>query len=148
MDRKQASLKMYHAHRLFLQKLISRQLMDSRLSEFETRELFALEMLGAKPWISMSELSSFLNTAANTMTGIVNRMVRRKLVQRRNSEKDRRVVEIALTESGELIYQEYLSLHLEYVEGLMQVLTDQETEQYLALMEKMVSQLESLEGDS
>ena len=139
---------MYHAHRLFLQKLISRQLMDSRLSEFETRELFALEMLGAKPWISMSELSSFLNTAANTMTGIVNRMVRRKLVQRRNSEKDRRVVEIALTESGELIYQEYLSLHLEYVEGLMQVLTDQETEQYLALMEKMVSQLESLEGDS
>ena len=148
MDRKQASLKMYHAHRLFLQKLISRQLMDSRLSEFETRELFALEMLGAKPWISMSELSSFLNTAANTMTGIVNRMVRRKLVQRRNSEKDRRVVEIALTESGELIYQEYLRLHLEYVEGLMQVLTDQETEQYLALMEKMVSQLESLEGDS
>lgn len=139
---------MYHAHRLFLQKLISRQLMDSRLSEFETRELFALEMLGAKPWISMSELSSFLNTAANTMTGIVNRMVRRKLVQRRNSEKDRRVVEIALTESGELIYQEYLRLHLEYVEGLMQVLTDQETEQYLALMEKMVSQLESLEGDS
>ena len=148
MDIKQASLRMYHAHRQFLQKLITNQLMNSRLSEFQTRELFALEILGAQPWISMSELASFLNTAANTMTGVVNRMVRRKLVQRRNSEKDRRVVEIALTESGERIYQEYLRLHLDYVEGLMQVLTDEESQQYITLIEKMISQFESQKGDA
>ena len=148
MDRKQLALRMFSAHRLFLQKFVSTQLMAGNISELQTREIFALESLGERPWISMSELSAILNTAANTTTGIVDRMVRRDLFLRRQSEKDRRVVEIALTEKGQEVYQAYLALHQDYIEGLMVALTQEETEQYAALIEKLVQKLKSQEGGS
>lgn len=143
MDRKQLAEKMYRTYRAFMHKLVSRIFMESNLSEFQTRELFALEILGENPWISMSELSEALSTAKNTTTGIINRMVRRKLVARRHSKEDRRVVKIALTEKGKAIWDEYLSLHLGFSEGLLAALTDAEAKQYLKLNEKIVATLDA-----
>ena len=134
---------MYQAHKLFLERLISTQLMASKLSELQTRELFALDILAESPWISMSELAEKLNAAPNTTTGIVDRMVRRQLVRRRQSEKDRRVVKIALTNKGEDIHRFYIKLHQDYTEGLLDVFTDREAQEYVTLIEKLVEKLEA-----
>ena len=143
MDRKDQAFGMYRAHRLFLQKLISTQLMGSKLSDFQTSELFTLETLGERPWISMSELAAQLGTAANTTTGIVDRMVKRHLVQRRQSDKDRRVVKIALTQKGEETYRTLLGLHKDYIEGMLDAFTDEEALHYVSLIEKLVTKLEN-----
>lgn len=143
MDRKDQAFRMYRAHRLFLQKLISTQLMGSKLSDFQTSELFTLETLGERPWISMSELAAQLGTAANTTTGIVDRMVKRHLVQRRQSDKDRRVVKIALTQKGEETYRTLLGLHKDYIEGMLDAFTDEEALHYVSLIEKLVTKLEN-----
>lgn len=148
MDRKQIALRMFIAHRLFMHKLLSNKLMTGDFSDFQTRELITLETLGENQWISMSDLAFTLNTAANTTTGIVDRLVRRKLVERRHRKVDRRVVEIGLTRPGEKLYQEYLALHMDYGEGLLEALTDEETEIYVNLIEKLVKKIESDQGET
>lgn len=133
---------MYHCHRLLIEELITSQMMVSHLSELSTQELIALERIGQEPWLSMSELSAKCRTAPNTTTGIIDRMVKKKLVRRRHSEKDRRVVMVALTEKAETIYHDYLKLHLEFNEGLLETLTDSEINEYVTLVEKLVRKLE------
>jgi DNA-binding MarR family transcriptional regulator len=57
-----------------------------------------LEQLGD---VSLSELSDKIRAQNSTVTGIVDRMEREALVERKRSTEDRRVVHIQLTEKGE-----------------------------------------------
>lgn len=71
---------------------------------------------------TMSDLTGITFQDAPTMTGIINRLVKMKLVQRTRSETDRRVVLVEATPAGtELILQieaEILQRHQECYEGL------------------------------
>jgi DNA-binding MarR family transcriptional regulator len=147
MDRKTLAEKTYHNHRAILDELIGNQLMASALSEFSPGELISLQRLGEMEWVSMRELATACFMAPNTATGVVDRMVKKGLVQRRHSETDRRVVEVNLTPSGRINFEEYLSLHLTYTEGLLAALTDSEAEQYMTLLSKIVSGLDRAGGD-
>lgn len=50
--------------------------------------------------LSLSELSEKINAQNSTVTGIVDRMEREGLVERKRSSEDRRVVHIRLTKKG------------------------------------------------
>ncbi len=50
--------------------------------------------------LSLSELSERINAQNSTVTGIVDRMEREGLVERKRSQDDRRVVHIRLTKKG------------------------------------------------
>jgi len=143
MDRKALLEKLFYYHKLLMDKLINAQVMAGNIAEMPTQELMTLEKLGMHPSISMSELAALCYLAPNTATGVVNRMVRRGLVQRRQSDKDRRVVEVALTEEGMKSYQLYLDLHFDFGAGIIKTLTDEEAQTYLKIMEKIARQLES-----
>jgi DNA-binding MarR family transcriptional regulator len=55
---------------------------------------------------SMSRLAETLDVSVASMTGIVDRMEKRGLVERRHEEKDRRVVRVYPTEAGLDIFRE------------------------------------------
>ncbi len=63
-------------------------------------QVTVLKLLEGVGDLSLSELSERIQARNSTITGIVDRMQRDGLVKRRRSERDRRVIEIVLTERG------------------------------------------------
>jgi MarR family transcriptional regulator, organic hydroperoxide resistance regulator len=64
-------------------------------------QLAVLKMLEPVGKLSLSELSWRIRARNSTVTGIIDRMEREGLVERRRSEEDRRVVHIVLTKKGQ-----------------------------------------------
>src|SRR6476659_4202128 len=63
-------------------------------------QLLVLKMLEPKGKISLSELSERIRAKNSTVTGIIDRMERDGLVERKRSEEDRRVIFLELTSKG------------------------------------------------
>jgi DNA-binding MarR family transcriptional regulator len=63
-------------------------------------QLAVIKMLEPVGKLSLSELSWKIRARNSTVTGIIDRMEREGLVERKRSEKDRRVIHIVLTKKG------------------------------------------------
>ncbi len=63
--------------------------------------LNVLMALRARGPITMSQLAELLDVSVASATGIVDRMEKKGVVERRHSESDRRVVEVHVTDRGE-----------------------------------------------
>ncbi|MBK7582930.1 MAG: MarR family transcriptional regulator [Myxococcales bacterium] len=63
-------------------------------------QLAVVKMLEPVGKLSLSELSWKIRARNSTVTGIIDRMEREGLVERRRSEDDRRVIHITLTRKG------------------------------------------------
>lgn len=73
---------------------------------FSLIHLNVLTMLESESPASMGRLAEMLDVSVASMTGIVDRMEKRGLVERRHEEKDRRVVLVSPTEAGRDIFRE------------------------------------------
>ncbi|HYY05228.1 MAG TPA: MarR family transcriptional regulator [Candidatus Limnocylindria bacterium] len=69
-------------------------------------QLFTLQRLDADRAVPMSELAKWLKCDASNVTGIVDRLEARGLVERRGAPGDRRVKMLALTEEGAAFQRE------------------------------------------
>jgi DNA-binding MarR family transcriptional regulator len=85
--------------------------------------LTILEMDGP---VSMSQLAGALDVSVASMTGIVDRMEQRGLVERRRDESDRRVVTVHATETGRDIFREIDRRRREGLEKMLAQLGDDE----------------------
>ena len=74
---------------------------------FNITEYFIIEYLGKESFVSMSKLSKIIHVAPTTMTSIVDRLIKRGLLQRRRAQHDRRKVLVTLSEEGRQFYSRY-----------------------------------------
>src|SRR2546425_11261156 len=86
-------MRLFHDHR--------RRFM-SIAQEFELapQQIMALKALGERGSIPMSELAGALHCDSSNVTGIVDRLEQRRLVERRSAAHDRRVKLLELTDRG------------------------------------------------
>ena len=66
--------------------------------------LNVLMLLRARGPLTMTHLAELIDVSVASATGIVDRMEKKGVIVRRRSEEDRRVVEVLINESGELIF--------------------------------------------
>ena len=69
-------------------------------------QLAVVKMLEPVGKLSLSALSAKIRARNSTVTGIIDRMEREGLVERRRSENDRRVIHIVLTKKGRELARE------------------------------------------
>jgi DNA-binding MarR family transcriptional regulator len=69
-------------------------------------QLAVIKMLEPVGKLSLSELSWKIRARNSTVTGIIDRMEREGLVERRRSDNDRRVIHIVLTRKGRELARE------------------------------------------
>ena len=85
-------------------------------------EHFIIEFLGEESFASMSRLSQVIHVAPTTMTSMVDRLIKRGLLERHRAQQDRRKVLVSLSEKGkqfyEVHYQESLKLYSYYLNKL------------------------------
>ncbi|MCP3139226.1 MarR family winged helix-turn-helix transcriptional regulator [Pyxidicoccus xibeiensis] len=88
-------------------------------AEFELSPVQAhvLRQLGEAP-LAMSTLAGYLSCDASNVTGLVDRLEARKLVERRSSEQDRRVKMLVLTEDGAALRERLLERMAEPPEAI------------------------------
>ncbi len=87
-------------------------------------EHFIIEFLGKESFASMSKLAKIIHVAPTTMTSIVDRLIRRGLLQRRRAQQDRRKILVTLSEKGRQSYERYHQNSLEFYSIFLSALPD------------------------
>jgi DNA-binding MarR family transcriptional regulator len=94
--------------------------------------LNVLTLLDAEGPDSMSHLADALDVSVASMTGIVDRMEKRGLVERRHGGRDRRVVLVYPTETGRDVFKEIDRRRRDSLTTILGRLSDQELSGLLA----------------
>ncbi len=92
--------------------------------------------------LTMGELSQELNVPLSTATRIVDWMVSNGYVQRLPDPDDRRVVRVAFTDAGSVLYHEIDTFFMERIEQLLHNFTPDERTTFIALLQKMIQTME------
>jgi len=102
---------------------------------------WVLRYLTQQPQCSMRELAGFMKMGLSSLTGMVDRLVKQGLVERRRTEKDRRVVFVAITKKGRKIFKEIQNQRRATALHLFESLTAEERTTYLYIIEKLVKNI-------
>lgn len=121
--------------------LQSRRLQDRhKLTGPQIATLRAAQRMGA---ITISALARAVHLSQPTVSGILNRLERRGLVERKRSDDDRRSVVIEVTEEGRRVLDEAPSLLQERFRAELARLEDWERHWMLSALERIASMMDA-----
>lgn len=101
-------------------------------------QAFALTILVDDGQKRASELAKLLSITTGGLTGLIEKLVTKGLVDRIRDEADRRVVYIAITESGQNVFKEVQQDRLQLMDGLFGVLDDKEIDTLINIHSKLL----------
>lgn len=111
---------------------------DTPLCSMSANDLKVLCALHGKNQPSIKEISEELAIPMSTLTGIFNKLVKKDFVYRGRCEEDRRVVRVHLTETGLRAAALKKNNSHNFALEILQKLSDNEQEQLLKLLKKIV----------
>ena len=100
------------------------ELITGEFSDITTNDMHIIEAVGLKGHRNMSAVAQQLGITVGTLTITINRLVKKGYVIRQRSEKDKRVVHLALSEKGQRAYAHHQQFHEQHLsKEELQVLT-------------------------
>ncbi|MFD1738224.1 MarR family winged helix-turn-helix transcriptional regulator [Bacillus salitolerans] len=110
-------------------------------------DLSALVFLLMKEQLTMSELASDLGAPLSTITSMAKRLEKKGWIQRTSSPKDQRVIIVYLTEEGKILARQANEIMNQALRRVETALTEQELEQFVYLVLKVVKSLQQPEDE-
>jgi DNA-binding MarR family transcriptional regulator len=134
-----------------LMPAIAREFVKQQAAEFlKTKitmpQFIVLELLHHRGESKMTDLADALDVTTAAMTGIVDRLVRDKLVSRGEDPDDRRIVKIDLTEKGSKIVKSMVEARKKITIKLFGNISQEEREQYLKILTRIHDHLSKAAG--
>ena len=117
-----------------LQHDAEKNLLRMDLNVSELRILRVLREQGSSP---MNRFCAETMLSQPSITGLVDKLEERGLVERVRSREDRREVLIAITEKGNQTYSKGMELHGQFVEKALSALEDDEAKSLVSLLKKL-----------
>lgn len=117
-----------------LQRGVEKNLASIDLTLAEVRIMKILREKGSTP---MNYFSQETMLSQPSITGIVDKLEDRGLVERVRSREDRREVLIAITHKGDRVLQKGMDLHKQFVERTISTLTPYEVAHLVGLFKKL-----------
>ncbi|MGA7615606.1 MAG: MarR family transcriptional regulator [Thermoanaerobaculia bacterium] len=124
-----------------IETLGSRFLQLEKKIDLSRSEALLLRFIAGHGRTSMSELSSQLDLACSSSTGIVDRLVERGLVERFRPQENRRTVLVELTTRGRHLHQKIGEERASLGTAMLEPLDPHEREQLLDLFRKITSRV-------
>lgn len=93
--------------------------------------------------LTMGELGQAVSVRPAKLTGVVDALVRRGLVERSLNAEDRRSVLVRCSEAGEELLHRILPDHWSYLESLMSELTSRERRQLTTLLDRLQASIKA-----
>jgi DNA-binding MarR family transcriptional regulator len=106
--------------------------------ELSMQKLRAIYFLGKNPNGIQREVADHLGVSVSNTSVMIDSLVKKHLVDRERSNKDRRIVRIRLTKEGQKIYRLMLEHHLRLCEQILEPLTLEEQKTLLNIFDKAV----------
>ena len=97
--------------------------------------------------INMSSIAKELSVTVGTLTISMNSLVKKGYVTRCRSTQDRRVVHISLSEKGVKAYYHHKHFHEQMIQGVVEVLTEEELQALIKALTKLNSWFRSFGKD-
>jgi DNA-binding MarR family transcriptional regulator len=98
-----------------------------------------MQLYTAKRGLPPSEFANRANVTRATITGLLDRLERKGLVERQNHPSDRRMLTVHLTDKGEILIRSILPEHFCRTKELIASLTSREQKTFVKLLRKMGS---------
>lgn len=95
--------------------------------------------LGNTPGMTMGQLSEKTLVTKGTLTGVVDRLEAKALVQRIVPEDNRRSIVVVLTAEGEAVFKQVFPVHLAYIQERFDRLESSELELLQVLLKRLRS---------
>jgi DNA-binding MarR family transcriptional regulator len=108
-------------------------------SAFSPQEFHVMMTVGHMGNCIMSDIAAKLQLSLSSITGIVDKLEAKKIVQRSRSIEDRRIVQVVLTEEGNKVFQAAMEGHLEMVRSHLNALSPQEQDVFVSLFQKIAA---------
>jgi len=105
-------------------------------------QVFALMTLEEEKVCTLSSLSKKLNVSPPTASGLIDRLAQRGYVQRQQDEKDRRVVNISLTSTGDIVVKRFRNNILEKWKSLIKTFSPSERKGPLSFIKQILREIE------
>jgi DNA-binding MarR family transcriptional regulator len=100
-------------------------------------ELLTLMQVDRNGEIIMSRIADYINIPMSTATGLVERLVKKGLLERSRSDSDRRIVAIRLTDEGRKLTAGFKETVNKYIRLIYDALTEEERELLLGIFTKI-----------
>jgi DNA-binding MarR family transcriptional regulator len=110
-------------------------------SELSVDDFFILNLINEEGKCSMKDIVTGFSIPASTATGIVDRLVKKNYIHRGQSNVDRRVVSVEVTPEGKKAHDTFRTTSLGRMAESVDLLTDDEVEMLIRLIDKLVSNL-------
>ena len=107
--------------------------------DYSKNEILSLLILYRKKNVNMTEIADYINAPLNTATGVVGRLEKKMMIERKRDSLDRRVVNIVLTEKGNLFIEEEKKSFEYYFKEIFSSLTDEEKAAAISIFNKTLS---------
>ncbi len=113
-------------------------------ADLSVAELRILRLLGEQGSLPMHRFCPETMLSQPTITGIIDKLEERGLVERVRSKEDRREVLIAITPKGSEAYVRGIELHRQFVKKALLVLSPREVDTLVSLLERLADASDSL----
>lgn len=118
-------------------KIEEKSLQSQNINDLTMNEIHTIEAIGINLKKPMGEVANELKISVGTLTTAINRLIQKGYVTRNKDEKDKRIVLVSLTKSGEEIYKIHKNFHDEMIEYVINKTNDDEKELLNNLLKKI-----------
>lgn len=106
------------------------------------QEMYVLERICLHSNILSKDISNKYNIPPSTLTGILDRLENKKLIERLRTNKDRRSIELTATENGKAAVQKHITEDWIFARNLFDSLEPQKKEHLKALLEELFENID------
>lgn len=135
-----------------IEQLIGRYMMTEQNTPalcgglFNRQEIKVIQTLGKHGPLSMHEIADHLTLAVSSTTSVVDKLVEKNIVSRERSQEDRRIVQVALTQSGMEMYAVAREGRMSVGRGMLGTLSEKEQDALIDLFRKMTKDIADQRG--
>lgn len=123
----------------YIREASARVISASLKGDITISQIIILNIIKSADQCKMKDIAKALHVSTSAATGSVDRMVRIGLLKRRPSEKDRRVINIEMTQKGMKIIDDIQSRRYKFIIDIFGKFKPEERERFLDTMKKIYS---------
>lgn len=88
--------------------------------------------------LTASRIARLLSLETHSVTSLLDQLQKKKLIRRKRSKSDRRVIEVILTDQGRQTLREVVQPYLQFIDStFIGVLSPEELDEFAAIMQKI-----------
>lgn len=120
-----------------LMKKFQTELLSGDLKEYTLRQLYYIELIDKHEGISVSEISKTLDLKKSTISIAVNQLIDLEIVNKIQSNNDKRVYFLKLTPKGKNIMKLHKQVHQNTIKKILKILNPEEVENFINIVDKI-----------